>query len=220
MGAIGCNEFLDYLDAWMEGERDSAARAHLRHCSHCRGLAEDLEAIRVTGYDLALDDEPPARVWNSLLAQMKREGLVAGDRTLWQRVRAWLGGTFVPVARPAMAGALLTALVAVGFGLSKPIHTRLNQDRWIENTQSSTMPLRDQLNTVEERTVSSLAGYDPAVRDSLHQNLAIVDNYIVLCEKSVREDPENEMARDYLFEAYHQKADLLAEMTERGDESQ
>ena len=47
-------------------------------------------------------------------------------------------------------------------------------------------------------------------------NLAIVDNNIALCEKSVREEPENEIARDYLYEAYQQKADLLAQMTERG----
>ena len=51
---------------------------------------------------------------------------------------------------------------------------------------------------------------------SLHDNLAIVDNYIALCEKSVREEPENEVARDYLYDAYEQKADLLAQMTERG----
>ena len=55
---------------------------------------------------------------------------------------------------------------------------------------------------------------------SLHENLAIVDNYIALCEKSVREEPENEVAREYLYQAYQQKADLLAQMTERGDPSQ
>ena len=55
---------------------------------------------------------------------------------------------------------------------------------------------------------------------SLHENLAIVDNYITLCEKSVREEPENEVARDYLYGAYQQKADLLAQMTERGESSQ
>jgi hypothetical protein len=55
------------------------------------------------------------------------------------------------------------------------------------------------------------------VTASLHQNLAIVDNYITLCEKSVREEPENEMARDYLYGAYEQKADLLAQMAERGE---
>ena len=57
---------------------------------------------------------------------------------------------------------------------------------------------------------------NPVVTASLHDNLAIVDNYIALCEKSVREEPENEIARDYLYDAYQQKADLLAQMTERG----
>jgi hypothetical protein len=37
-----------------------------------------------------------------------------------------------------------------------------------------------------------------------------------LCEKSVNEEPENELARDYLFEAYQQKADLLSQLSERG----
>ena len=57
---------------------------------------------------------------------------------------------------------------------------------------------------------------NPVVTASLHDNLAIVDNYIALCEKSVREEPENEVARDFLYDAYEQKADLLAQMTERG----
>jgi hypothetical protein len=41
-----------------------------------------------------------------------------------------------------------------------------------------------------------------------------------MCEKSVREEPENELARDYLYGAYQQKADLLAEMSERGENPQ
>jgi hypothetical protein len=57
---------------------------------------------------------------------------------------------------------------------------------------------------------------NPVVTASLHDNLAIVDNYIALCEKSVREEPESEIARDYLYDAYQQKASLLAQMTERG----
>ena len=51
----------------------------------------------------------------------------------------------------------------------------------------------------------------------MHQNLAIVDHYIDLCEKSVREEPDNDVAREYLYQAYQQKADLLAVMTEHGD---
>ena len=58
------------------------------------------------------------------------------------------------------------------------------------------------------------------VTASLNQNLAIVDNMIAMCEKSVREAPQDEMTRDFLYQAYQQKADLLATMTERGVNAQ
>jgi hypothetical protein len=56
------------------------------------------------------------------------------------------------------------------------------------------------------------------VNASFQKNLQIVDKYIAMCEKSVREEPGNELARDYLYGAYQQKADLLAEMSERGEQ--
>jgi hypothetical protein len=37
-----------------------------------------------------------------------------------------------------------------------------------------------------------------------------------MCEKSVREEPQNDVAREYLYGAYQQKAELLAMMVERG----
>jgi len=35
-------------------------------------------------------------------------------------------------------------------------------------------------------------------------------------KKSINEEPENELARDFLYDAYQQKADLLAQMSDRG----
>ncbi len=55
---------------------------------------------------------------------------------------------------------------------------------------------------------------DPDVTASLRQNLDIVDNAIALCEKSVHDEPQNELAREYLYAAYQQKADLLAMMVD------
>ena len=99
--------------------------------------------------------------------------------------------------------------------MSGPIHHQVNDYRWIQGTE--TAKLGADLDSVEQNTVASFPNYNPVVTASLHQNLAIVDNYIALCEKSVREEPENEMARDYLYGAYEQKADLLAQMAERGE---
>ncbi len=228
MSTMECNEFLKQFDAWMEGERAPDARTHARECAQCRGLVEDMDAIRLAAHAwVAEEADPPARVWVSLRAQLEQEGLIrdgvgehvevqADDPIRAESPRGWLAGIFTIVPRPALAGAYLLALIAASVALTGSSTKQLNDSRWISGTQSSTGTLSAQLQTAERDTVSAMAGSDPVVTASLHDNLAIVDNYIALCEKSVREDPENEIARDYLYDAYEQKADLLAQMTERG----
>jgi hypothetical protein len=110
------------------------------------------------------------------------------------------------------------ALIAVGFALSGSSSLRNDSDLWMSRTQHSTQPLSASLAT-EEDTISLMANTNPAVTASLRKSLAVIDNDIALCEKSVREEPQNEFARDYLYEAYQQKADLIAQVTE-GDEGQ
>jgi hypothetical protein len=222
MSTMGCNEFRKQLDAWMEGERSLEARAHVRECAHCRSLIEDMDAIRQTSGAWAAEEvDPPARVWVSLRAQLEQEGLIrdevpAAEPGRTGSPRGWFAGIFTAVPRPALAGAYLLALIAVSVALTGPSAKQVNESRWISGTQDSTGNLDAQLQTAERDSVSAMAESDPVVTASLHDNLAIVDNYIALCEKSVREEPESEIARDYLYDAYEQKADLLAQMTERG----
>jgi hypothetical protein len=59
-------------------------------------------------------------------------------------------------------------------------------------------------------SIPGLRRQDTAVTNSIRRNLQIVDNFIAICEKSVREQPDNQMAREYLYGAYQQKAELLA----------
>jgi hypothetical protein len=222
MSTIGCDEFLKQLDAWMEGASTPGARAHLDECAHCRGLLADMDAIQqAAGAWMAEEADPPACVWVSLRSQLEQEGLIRGEvrdgkPSRVEKPRGWLAGIFTAVPRPALAGAYLLALIAVSIALTGPSTKQLNESRWISGTQDSTGTLSAQLQTAERDSVSAMAESDPVVTASLHDNLAIVDNYIALCEKSVREEPENEIARDYLYDAYEQKADLLAQMTERG----
>jgi hypothetical protein len=219
MSTQDCNDFLNYLEGWMEGERPSRAEEHLRGCTNCRTLVEDLEDIRHAAGDIAADDAaPPELVWVSLRAHLEQEGLIRDGRRRGKSAeRTWFGGIFAPLPRPALAGIYLAALIAVAFALIGPVNRRIDDYRWISSTQDSTKPLSAQLNTAEQDSLTAFQGSDPAVTASLHQNLAIVDNYIALCEKSVRDEPENEVARDYLYTAYQQKADLVAQITERGD---
>ena len=211
-----CDAFVAQLDSWMEGIRPADARAHLAACQSCSALAGDFDAITSVARSMAYEaPEPPAYLWNSIRAQLQQEGIIREAHSAAVRpLTDWRGWFGLP--RTALVGAFAAVLAIAGFFASGPLGRRINDYRWMQGTQNSTSPLSAQLDTVEHATVASLKS-DPTVSAALHKNLAIVDNYIALCEKSVREDPQNEMARDFLNGAYQQKADLLAQINERGE---
>jgi hypothetical protein len=214
MADINCKDFPDYLEPWMEGDRHPDALAHVRDCPRCRGLTEDLKIIQTSAQEWGrAESEPPAHLWNSLRVQLLQEGLIRQHTPR----RGWLTAWSPAVPRPVLAGAYLAGVIAVAFGLSGPVNQHINRARWLEGTQNSATPIRAQFASAETHaTLPSVPDSNPIVTASLHKNMAIVDNYIALCEKSVNEEPENELARDYLFDAYHQKAELLAQLSERG----
>lgn len=218
MSTMDCSEFLNHIDEWIEGQEVPGARDHSRACSDCRGLAEDLGTIRLAAVTLPeADAEPSPRIWLALRAQLENEGLIRtqGARPA-ARPSGWFDSIFAIIPRPALATAYVCALAAAGIALSGPVHMRGSEDRWRETTDTS--QLSAQLEDAEKSAVASFATFTPDVTNDLRQNLSIVDNDIALCEKSVQEEPESEIARDYLYSAYQQKADLLAQISERGDE--
>jgi hypothetical protein len=223
MATVNCKDFQYRFEPSDDSPRidsppDLKAKAHLRDCPACRSFVQDLGMIRAAAAELAASDpEPPARIWFSLRAELEKEGIIR-DTPSKSWLREFFGGRFSALPRPVLAGGYLAALLAIAFGLSGPINSRINRQRWLDGTQSSTMPLSAELTSAEKASFSSLPASESSespVTASLHKNLEIVDNYISLCENSVREEPENELAREYLYEAYQQKADLLAQLNER-----
>ena len=224
MATVTCRDFQGRFEPSDDSPRndsppDLSVQGHLRDCPSCRSFIEDLGKIRAAGAQLAASDpEPPARIWFCCGRNSKRKDLSTILLPGLPR-KSWLGelfsGRLSVLPRPVLAGGYLAALLAIAFGLSGPINSRINRQRWLDGTQSSTEPLSAQLMSAEKASFSSLPGSETPVTASLHQNLEIVDNYISLCEKSVREEPENELAREYLYEAYQQKADLLAQLNEQ-----
>ena len=215
MATITCRDFQDQFEPNANSPRDLSVQAHLRDCPACRSFVEDVGSIRAAALELAASDpEPPAQIWISLRAQLEQEGIIRETAS-----KGWFAdlfrGHFGAMPRPVLAGAYLSVLLAVAFGLSGPINSRINRQRWLDGTQSSTTPLSAQLTSFEKDSLTSRPDTDSPVTASLHSNLEIVDNYISLCQDSVREEPDNEIARDYLYDAYQQKADLVAQLNER-----
>jgi hypothetical protein len=232
MNTMDCNQFADQIDEWMRGERSAAARVHARECQICHGMAEDLGAIVRTAREWVIEEAeaaPSPRLWVSLRAQLQEEGLIRDGARQREAMRArvrpevqtprpagWLAGWLGGGVRPALAGAYLAALIAGAVLFVGPSGKQIDDSQWLARTQRSVKPLNAELDAAEHAVLSNLASASPLVATSLNQGLAIVDNDISLCEKSVREEPENELARDYLYQAYEQKADLLAQMADRG----
>ncbi len=210
-----CTQFEQILEQFDEGALAQAAQAHVDSCVACRGLIADFNAIRGVAAELGVEEIPvPERVWVSLRNQLEAEHLIRQPLPAPEAARpAW----WTVFQRPALAGAflslILAAAVAVGFETGSPEMAVRNAPA----TEGQPSPVlsaenifKEEAVTVGDELLPGLRASDASVTDSIRRNLGVVDNFIAMCEKSVREQPDNEMAREYLYGAYEQKAELLA----------
>lgn len=57
---------------------------------------------------------------------------------------------------------------------------------------------------------------NPVVDASLRQNLRTINEFIAECQTRLKQNPQDQLTREYLNMAYHQKADLLNAMVDSG----
>lgn len=184
------------------------ARAHVAQCSSCQNFVEDLSAIVATAHMLPAEVAPPERVWVSLRAQLEAEGIIkipgAHDSSWWQgfselfRTRAL-----------ATAAVGLLIVTAVGLQMQGPLKNPTVASNVYDDT--ATALEQDEAHLPPAQLASS-----SMVDVSLRQNLDIVDGFIADCERRVKEQPQDDLAREYLSGAYQQKAELLSALMERG----
>jgi hypothetical protein len=198
-----------------------AARAHVASCSRCQGFVADLETIVSAANELPAEVEPPARVWISLRAQLEVEGIikapvvaVGGEGSTW-----WHG--FNDLFRSRVLATATVGLLIVMAGV-----LQLRQPP----NGSSEIPLRiagpalqipfaqtaKVLNEQEIDLTNMQLASSTAVDASFRQNLKQVDDFIADCERRVSAEPQDDLAREYLSNAYQQKAELLSAMMDRG----
>lgn len=186
-----------------------SARAHLASCSSCQGLVADLTAIVATAHLLPAEVEPPRRVWASLRAQLEEEGIIrdAGPRGIWWHRFP----EFFRARALATAGVGLLILAALVLEVRPPASHPTEARNTYENYDETSMTLSNDEAHLPSMQLAGSSKVDVALR----QNLDIVDKFIVDCEQRVKEQPGDELARDYLSGAYQQKAELLSAMMER-----
>src|SRR4051812_50142548 len=73
---MNCLQFENVLSDYLEGQGTSEQRAHLSSCSACSDLLADLSLISAEASSLRELDGPSDKLWNSIEAQLRREGLI------------------------------------------------------------------------------------------------------------------------------------------------
>jgi hypothetical protein len=213
-----CEQFERMLEQQDEGALPKPALDHMESCDACRALSADFAAIHDAALELATEDvTPPERIWISLRNQLEAEGLIREPQDASQSAGPASTGWWAALQRPAFAGAflgiVLAAASAVGYLSNAPqtaVQSQLALQQETSPVPSADSVFKEEVLTVGNDTIPGLQRQDTAVTDSIRRNLQIVDNFIAICEKSVREQPDNQMAREYLYGAYQQKAELLA----------
>ena len=209
-----CEEFARQTEEWMEGLRSAEAREHAMACETCRAYVEDLDAIRLAAPQLALDEDPPQRLWNAISNQIEQEGLIREPAWPVRAVR-WAFVSHAPLA--AAAAGLALALLTFTIAAPRP-HTQVSTGHaWLSADEAELASVDTQLDHVELGEMHSVqVTPNPVVVETLQQNLQIVDHQISRCEKTLEQAPSDQNTRDYLYDAYQQKADLLNMMAEGG----
>src|ERR1700728_3740577 len=182
-----------------------AARDHLAGCRACQNLVEDLTAVVATAHLLPAEVEPPARVWVALRAQLEQEGIIKSAAAA--RVSWWHGFSDLFRAR-ALATAAVGVLVIAAVALQIQHPAPATEARNVYD-DAATVLNADEANLGQMQLGASV------VDVSLRQNLDIVDKFIADCEQRVKQEPQDDLAREYLTGAYQQKAELLSAMMDR-----
>jgi hypothetical protein len=215
-----CNEFEQILEQQEYEGLPKSALAHVEECESCRGLTLDLNLIHDIGMELGAEGiAPPECIWVALRNQLEADGIIHDPRPATQIPRL---GWWSAFQRPAVAGAFLSLILVAAATVTyrqdfsqMAVRPQLALQQATSPVPSADSVFQDEMLTVGDDTIPGFQGRDAAVADSIRRNLGIVDNFIAMCEKSVREQPDNEVAREYLYGAYQQKAELLATATSR-----
>jgi hypothetical protein len=224
MTNMHCERFEEVLAQQADGPLPLEATAHVDVCPRCRLLQEDLQAIAVAAQKWGSDEPaPPPHMWAAIEARLHAQGLIAlpGRLVPEPAPHGWLSGFWNFSSRLELAGAyVLAMLVAAGIAgyRAAPVADVTDRPATVEQVSRPALDgLGSTLDGNMQRVVASFPSDDSSVSLSLQQNLQIVDNLIAVCEKSVREHPSDPLAREYLYGAYQQKADLLAMAMDRSE---
>jgi hypothetical protein len=200
---MNCVELQNSL-AEVEDASTKEQRAHLMDCPACSALVKELDLIIEAAGRLQEADEPSPRLWNSIAAELRREGLIRPQRpTISTAVSSFS-------ARWGAARWLVPAAAMLLLALGLYVRHQSLPDQLAQQT-SATAPVAKTSELNDDDLMQEVAYNTPAMRGQYEDNLRRVNESIREAQSVVDESPNDEDARRSLMDAYQQKS-MLFEM--------
>ena len=197
---MNCTELQNGLADFIDGGAATEAEAHLKSCAVCAGLVADLREISAQARLLAAAEEPREHLRARIMEAVELEGLSrAAAPAPWAR---WWGAGQSRWAVPAWAAAV-AALLLLALGVNTMRQTPASPPGGVAVVQPAALVDDDDLkllSVVEQRHPNKRARYKA--------HLEAVNASIRDAKRSVAQDPDNELARERLIQAYDQKSTL------------
>ncbi len=203
----------DYLD----GEDRPAVVVHASECAFCAVVLADLRTVISESAALGFE-EPPPRVWANIRAALEAEGAFREPRGRWAR---WVA-RLTPVPSLAAVGVLESLVIlALSLSVSPGVFgpktapagpTAKPTEEAVASPQVSgeDIALAETIKELESSYQARKTSFEPADKDTYEKSLVSLNNSIREARDSVKEEPANALAREYLVAAYEQKAEVLS----------
>jgi hypothetical protein len=200
-----CEEFERVLPELGSGHNIEQER-HLKSCSACSDLLEDLNAISQQARLLQGSEEPSPWVWNSIEVALRQEWLIrVPQQGQAQHPAPMLGWKLRWLVPAAVASLIMFGVLVFQRGTPSHVAKVNRQPAGVVTADLSTGSLGTMgsedaqlLQTVSERT--------PSMRAAYAADLESVNAYIRDAELSAHSNPNDEVAQQYLRNAYEEKA--------------
>jgi hypothetical protein len=198
-----CEEFQRVLPELGSGH-GIGQEEHLKSCRGCSNLVADLNTISREARVLQGSEEPSPWVWKSIEVALRQEGLIQPQLSHSRTptlVLDWRLRWLVP-----LAATLLIVFGALIYQRGTGQPQTAQQPSPPAGVVTATLQPSDVMGGEDLQLLKTVGERMPSMRDTYEADLRSVNAYIRDAEQSAHSNPNDEVAQQYLQNAYEQKA--------------
>ena len=206
------DRYRDWLDDWVDGALEAGKRAeleaHLQGCAECRALAQELQSFKKAASGLPRRD-PPTSVWPRIAAAIRQgraqEGTPGPASNEWRRAFLPLAAVFLLAAA---AGLLRVTLQNLGESAAR-VANQPSGDASAEVSGLNGKEYEGAISDLQQLVQRDNSLFDPVVAQALQASLSTIDQAIGESKAACTAQPDDEMAKESLLDAFRRKLLLL-----------